>query len=1579
MEELLPFLKDSRSLPQALEDRFHLNLEIRRVAEVLHEGAILEFQYLAKQVFPEEYQAEEDVCAPLSTLMHLGMWARITPEAFPLLPSRYHIAVNSIAGACLSLSGHATEGWSDIQAHRHFQDEDGTPYYPLLVCRRCGQPFIEGYSVGTKLHTSPQDVWVEESSPRRKIFWLGRPPRSRTEDEVDEENTPEDAPDNMLFINPRSGEIYAGSKEESVTLYEVETKHDEMERTYYVQICPACGARAGGSMAEIITRMHPGNEALGAVVVQKVLGCLPAAHDLGEPRPMQGRTLLTFADSRQDAAYFAPYFERTSGDLAFRTAIYQVLKKGQEALNLDDLGYEVHRYFRRFGRPVVLDARGEIVESSDRQRDLIIGQIAAEFCTPGGRRNSLESLGLVTVLYHGKPIEALRRRLLEMVPEVYQGQAGVLTAILLETIRREKAISNPFDLDMRDPFIWGEAYKGHRAFEPYKANPKISHAWSPPEGSKQHNRRTWYLVERMGWSWEESQKFLTQFWEVAIDARVFIPLNPGFGLDLRLLRFDLGERYPLVVCDDCGLLQFHAVDELCPAFRCQGRVRELPPPERETFNNQNHYIFTFNEAQALTTRAREHTAALSTELRERIEQEFAERKINLLSCTTTMEMGVDLGELEAVACLNIPPGISNYQQRTGRAGRRAQAAPFCVTIARNTQYDQAIFRDFRAYLGQPASVPKLYLANAQLFQRHQNSIVLVAFLRHAITNLEVNAPGLEDLFGKEFGELEYQRFIAKICAWLESPEGRMALAEAEGLGDLLPEQLKDGVALSGRSLAGYFSDRLEHFAREAMERWTLYSQKREEYVVANDLNKALHWERLRADFMGQFLVNQLSSRGLIPTYSFPVHSLNLEVTRERRGRVDFRDSEISLSRDASLGLSEYAPGCQVVANGRIWTSKGLAYYPKEFMPTNYYRPCPDCQHVDVSVDENDLLSLCSFCGAPMRGLRRRFIEPRGFVTAYTDRAGIDPTRSRVRRQFADEARLISLARSGQFKVTDNPWVSKALLKGHPTEPEGIPGEIFIVNRGPHGIGYHRCHLCNFMMPAKRLKTLMHEHEQVLSGGRCVNRQLASPIDLAHIFRTDVYLMRFNQPVPAPPESSSTVEAKRHYESFARTLGEALRFSAAQILDIHAFEIRSTYKLAAPNIDVILYDAVAGGAGYAVRLFDEVPAKSLLQAAIQRLTCPNEECAGGCRSCLCDYSNQRLWDIFDRLPVLEWLKSLEETRSDHPVLRLGATIWEEPSYEILARQIKPFKEVHLLGRSLFSGSDEEEDRARKWLLNLLNEGCKVTLHLRDAVALDHKKLPLHHRKTLSFLRPYVENGHLVITRLPEGDYGAEESKLLRIFTRPSETALLWFTDYQAAPLLENILPKPAYQFTADKLWSNVLNILVSAAIPFSPAIFKENAELKRWELLPGAKRNMQTYFAPISDAYVEEFVIRDPYCGCGNENRTCLRQFLEVIAQITKEIRATKILCKELHYKDPRYESLGEMKAKIQIISQGLSLGKLDVMVLPFKKTKEMHDRYVTFKLINNQGQSSIHIFDLSGGIDHLINEKSETKIYYFVE
>ena len=95
---------------------------------------------------------------------------------------------------------------------------------------------------------------------------------------------------------------------------------------------------------------------------------------------------------------------------------------------------------------------------------------------------------------------------------------------------------------------------------------------------------------------------------------------------------------------------------------------------------------------------KEHTAVINNRAREQLERDFKDGQVSVLSCTTTMELGVDIGELEAVVCRNVPPGIHNYQQRTGRAGRRAQAAPMSMTVAQDSNYDQSVFVGAETYL-----------------------------------------------------------------------------------------------------------------------------------------------------------------------------------------------------------------------------------------------------------------------------------------------------------------------------------------------------------------------------------------------------------------------------------------------------------------------------------------------------------------------------------------------------------------------------------------------------------------------------------------------------------------------------------------------------------------------------------------------------------------------------------------------------------------------------------------------------------------------------------------------------------------
>lgn len=1571
---------------------FSRSKEVRSIAERLDRGRVVLFRHLAQQVFNDYPLNPRGAEAALTAVVHTGMIARRNAGEFPLLPGRYHLAVNSIEGV-VALPSSSEEGWAKARVGRSYADETGH-YYPLMTCRKCGQPFLEAWKTSTHVHPRRPDGG--QGVAERIVFWLGKP-IGGTQDEEDDvgDDQADGSSHERIFVNLKSGEIQAS--DEAVALFPVHTETDEVERAKYVKKCPACGGRSSGAQAEVVTHMHPGNESLGAVVAQRVLESLPeGVVDHSDPRPSFGRTLLTFSDNRQDAAFFAPYFERTSANVALRSAVRAVLSEATSAMPIAQVADRVFDHWQSVGgQALLVDSFGDL--RSDRQDvcKLLVGALGYEFCTPAGRRNSLESLGVAQLTYDEKRLQTLYQAAKAFWPKDLPGDQESVVALshmLLETIRRERALEGLPGVAMNDVSVWGD-YNQHRTFDVETGDESVKFKWLPTQGANRHNRRTWYLVEQLGLGKEEAATFLRSFWSALTrpPTSLLKKYSPGFALDGALIRVKGGIERPLYQCSSCGLFQPHVLLKKCSAFRCRGDAVLLSADDHRQLQNENHYLATYAESYHQPVRAREHTASLSTSLREEIERDFSERRLNLLSCTTTMEMGVDLGDLEAVINLNVPPGIANYQQRTGRAGRRAQAAPVCVTVARNSNYDQSVFRELQAYLTSSPATPFVNLANGELFLRHQMSVILSHLLRDNISKQDINAPSLKHLFGEVLHEKAKSEFYERVFAWMEGAAGVQALYEAEALGNCLPENLQSMVC-RGAFLKGAVVGRLREFAEDVAQRCQSYVDKKRAAAEADEMKKAAYWQDQLTKYMDQFLVNELSRRGLIPTYSFPVHSLTLEVQDGGTFNKYKGEADVALSRDASLGISEYAPGAEVVANGRIWESAGLASYPKAFMPTRWYAACPECFHVDVADSHQEVADACSNCGHADAARRKRmFLEPKGFVTSVADNKGRDPGSSRRRVRPADEARLIAAPRPEHFHDTELPFLQTALLLARGSDDSDLRGSLFVANRGAYGEGYYRCGFCNFCALVQKggkkaagkkskvdVAAKKWVHKDPSSGSLC--KQDAQPrlgLDFAHMFSTDVRLLRFLSPLPTSDDRPLTDRAFQ--EQVARTVAEALRLAASDMLHLHPGELRSTYRLysgAGNRLEVVLYDGVPGGAGYSAKLGSPLCSYPLLlEAARRRLECP-AECESACRSCLCDYGNQRYWDSFLRKESLAWLASL-----------LGGSVaaagpgnyvpWKKPSLAALNEKLAGFPCITALGVSLTGPSGYREADLNQ-LFSWLQAEKKVRLYVVN----DLETHPKQYETLLVYrhLYPWMLKGRLRIFRLAEAD-GRILGELPRIFGDLEQGAPLVRLAFPVQPLLDGLIASPAEVGAVDDATKEIVERTIACATEFLPEQFVQGEQMSLWEFGVGDARPLPKIFAALQGAHIKRLAIRDPYCGT-ERNRAKLRQLLQFLKSHVSALPCIDVFCSEVKAKEKDgtdyVEHRYDVARSIEKILAELEVQSGEAFVKELGRNRTFHDRELTFEAVDSTGCDATHRYFLTGGIDYLLDERSDTKVFYTV-
>lgn len=358
--------------------------------------------------------------------------------------------------------------------------------------------------------------------------------------------------------------------------------------------------------------------------------------------------------------------------------------------------------------------------------------------------------------------------------------------------------------------------------------------------------------------------------------------------------------------------------------------------------------------------AEEHSAQIGAEENRRLQDLFKAGIRNVLSSTTTLELGIDIGGLNGVLMGNIPPGKASYLQRAGRAGRRADGSSLVVSYSRNTPYERKVFEDFSGYLETPLREPSVFLDRSDLVRRHVHALLMGDFFHQAYG--AGTKRGAMDAFGKMgvftnaqqtsywqpndpqpptsqsdassdlAGDFSHNAQGDSLADFFENyldslgqkmPNEFAVKIESLTEGTPLPAQSKDEKSLLITTLRKKVQSRIDQWRKDyesILGRWK--SIPRNATQAERNLANALHYQLKQ--LYGATLIETFSDSMILPRYGFPIGLSELKVNQGKASRSGSTYSDpYRLNRSASQALREYAPGSKLLVGAKIVHSQGI--------------------------------------------------------------------------------------------------------------------------------------------------------------------------------------------------------------------------------------------------------------------------------------------------------------------------------------------------------------------------------------------------------------------------------------------------------------------------------------------------------------------------------------------------------------------------------------------------------------------------------------------------------------------------------
>ena len=907
---------------------------------------------------------------------------------------------------------------------------------------------------------------------------------------------------------------------------------------------------------------------------------------------------------------------------------------------------------------------------------------------------------------------------------------------------------------------------------------------------------------------------------------VVTALTPSPGLKVYALNKEKISVSPDVVsmrCDTCGAVYSVSKedsafwkDASCLRAACAGCLQEDPD------SALGYYGKLYSSGDLERINAREHTGLLERDDREKLESDFKRGKDlqrlwdpNVLSCTPTLEMGIDIGDLSTVILCSMPPEQSKFLQRAGRAGRRDGNA-LTLAVANARPHDLYFYADPMDMIAGNVTPPRIFLRASAVLERQ-----FVAFCMDSWVKRGVPDGAIPDQIGKILNQLssrpsglfpfnflnyvkktlsrQLNSFIQMFAGSWGTPEEAASVREemesfARGKGskdspmyirilDAFEDMKKQQDALKSniKDLKGMIRD-LEAKPKDSSYDEEIKELKGEQSALMNVLQ----------EIGKKNVFNFLSDEGLLPNYAFPEQGIVLKAVLYRRedeaprssanpGK-NYEKSVYEYSRSASSAISEFAPNNSFYAGGRKLKIDQVDLTTAQ---AARWRLCPNCSHAEIEEAGKHTAS-CPVCGSPAwadAGQVRSMLKVQMVYSNmdYTKSLVGDESEERsntfyVKQLLVDVDEDHDITSAYQMDNDDFPFgyefVRKATLREINFGEADTSGEKMTV-AGEENVrkGFKICRYCGKIQP----ETGGPNHSYYCKTRK--NPALAGEdayeecLFLYREFQTEILRLL----IPATTMDSTDVKLESFVAAFMLGMKEYfgnvdhLRATVSEV-PVPDADYRKQY--------LVIYDSVPGGTGYLKQLMTEKDAlirifeKAL--AKMENCSCKDDPNKDGCYHCLFAYRQSRQIGSISRKAAIRMLKSILSGKGNITKIRTIGEISANPIFD------SELEQEFMEAVRLRAGSANVKDSMRNGKHCYYVALGDMTWEIEPQVLLDAEQGVKVPSKPDFIFWPVKEGNHLPVAVFTDGftyhQNIAAEDTLKRESIRRSGNFRVWSLSY-----------------------------------------------------------------------------------------------------------------------------------------------------------------------------------------------------------